>query len=336
MVEFINKEELVESIPMPKGARVSVFCNDKELLSKIGKKYRTSEDWCEDTLFALIYSDENAILNMYNATQRKINYILFGPSCTFSVLNKVLWRGTKPFCPTLAKPNAICLQSSEEDFFSALAFLCVRRLESAIRRVLNGEKIDEQELFSSFYKATVFDEQEIISSIIKECENCADEVDGLVQSLNALILLCRKEEKNLKREESVVLLARFLIKVYNVFVDLLPQTVIPTDYGKREEILADFFSTTLSYEEIPCEYEIRKNYFLLEKYREKLKLLCKNALCAIEFIIDKYESFRSDKGFCYGCDSEDYKLSIFASPSILVGNTLLQTIVRSGVGDEFL
>ena len=336
MVEFIKKEEIVERIGMPKGAKVSVFCNDDELLKQLGKKYRTSDVWCEDTLFALIYSNENAIFNIYNATQRKINYILFGPSCLAVFLNKVLWRGAKPFCPSLALPHAVCLQSSQEDFFSALSYFCVRRLERAIKRTLRGEDVSEEETFNVFHNARIEDEQAIIRSVIVEGEQNEDDVDGLVQSLSALTLLSRKEEKNLKRDESVVLLARYLIKVYNIFVDLLPQSVIPTDYGKREELLADFFAFSFSYGEIPSEYEIRQRYFLLEKYREKLKLLCKSALSAIELIKDKYESFRSDKGFCYGCDIEDCKLSIFISPSILAGNTLLQTLVQSGVGDEFL
>lgn len=336
MVEFIKREEIVDSITMPKGAKVTIFCNDEELKNQVSKKFRVSDGWCEDTSFALIYSDENAIFNIYNATQKKIKYILFGNDCLSVLLNKVLWRGSKPFCPTISLPVAICLQTLNENFYNALICLCVRKLESQIRRTLNGEAVNVEDAFRFFYSAQEKDEQAIIMNLINDGINCEDDIDGLVQSQTALTLLCKREEKNLKRAESLVLLARYVIKVYNIFVDILPRSIIPTDYATRDEVLSDFFSTSFSYENIPSEYEIRKSYYLLEKNQEKLSSLCSTALSAVEYLKDKYDSFRADKGYFYGCDVDDYKLSVFISPSLLAGNTLLQTLVQSGVGDDFL
>ena len=336
MVEFIKREEIIESIGMPKGAKISVFYDDEELLAHLGEKYRTSEKWCEDTLFALIYSDENAIFNIYNATQKKINYILFGPNCLSVFLNKVLWRGATPFCPTIALPTAICLQSNEENFYSAMVSLCVRRLENTMKLIIKGEQIDPKQTFNFFYNAQVADEQALLMNLFENGINSEDDVDGLVQAQTALTLLLKKEEKTLKRNESMVLLANYVIKVYNIFVEILPKVVIPTDYGNREDVLADFFNAPFYYVGIPSEYEIRKNYYLLEKNKEKLTVLCNDALCAVRYLKDRYDSFREDKGFFYGYDVEDCKLSVFISPSLLSGNTLLQTIVQSGVSDEFL
>ena len=146
-----------------------------------------------------------------------------------------------------------------------------------------------------------------------------------------------KEKNEFNRKDSVVLLAKYLAKVYNYFIKFQPRSIFPPDNNAREEALIEFFGVSSPcVRELKSEYEIRKTYYMLEQNTSVLASLWENVSRILDEIFAKHRLLVKDNGFCLEQICEDAKFASFMSPDLLLGDTLLSFIKDCGIAENFI
>lgn len=326
-----ESENLSQLINLPRGARVSVFGCDSSMQERLQTWYRTSDRWEEDSMFALIGNHDEWLSRAIEATEKQVEYGLILPSAITFFAERLVFCGAQPLIGNAREPKFIIELGDKGEFCVGLIRLAFSLCENALREELSGIDADITPLERLLAKPD--DWSRIVEFVVKTQTNGAD---GLTKSLGALILLLSKEEKRIKRDECVVLLASKLIKVYNIFVEYLPRVVFAPDNGARCDAIKEFLGCEPTIRKIKSEYEIQKRYYLLSKRKNKLLEIIVLTQRIIDFARDEYERTREDFGFCYGPDSEDIKFAIFLASDVINGETMLDFIKDCGIADAHI
>ena len=165
----------------------------------------------------------------------------------------------------------------------------------------------------------------------------AGRIDGLKQTESALTLLRAKEKNEFNRKDTIVLLAKYLSKVYNYFVKYQPTSLFAPNNNMREEALTEFFGVkSPKAREVVTEFEVRKFYYMLSHNAEVLQSLWDNVVKIVDKLFLEHKMFTENNGFCIEEISEDAKFAMFISPDLFDGQTLLSFIKDCGVADIFI
>jgi hypothetical protein len=328
---FIKSEEIVQNIKLPQASVIAVL-GVENASYELSKKYKVSDKINEDTRFAIIGEDNEAGVNAYKLSKRSIPFCLVGARPECLLLNDVLWNGVEPFVATMNEPEFMVVSNKSRK--ADLEF-CVRLIFAV------AEKIT-MDVIEKGYSDTVFPvglrKVEYVDDNLGELiEKVRGRVDGLKQAESALTLLKAKEKNKFERSDMVVLLAKYLSKVYNYFIRYQPQNIFPPDNNGREEALMEFFAVkTPKLRGMPSEFAVRKRYYMIEQNVKMLRSLWEEVCVIIDDLFCQHRMFTENNGFCIEQISEDAKFACFIAPDLLDGETLLSFIKDSGVADNFI
>ena len=331
---YVERENLLENVSYPKGSGIAVLGQNKEQFDDLEKTFALCDKTDEGTRFALVGECEPC-LNAYKLSCAKLPFCLMGSRPESAHLNNVLWTGTKPFVAPTLKPNFLVI--TKRDRREDLEFCA--RLIFAVAEKMTMEFIREGESKTTFplWLSSVDFLDERKEEALALALSVSDRVDGLKQAESALTLLKLKEKNEFNRKDAVVLLAKYLAKVYNYFIKYQPRSIFPPDNNAREEALTEFFGVS-----VPCvrgiksEYEIRKTYYMISLNASVLASLWENVSRILDEILGKHRTFAKDNGFCLEQICEDAKFAVFMSPDLLLGDTLLSFIKDCGVAEKFI
>ena len=293
----------------------------------------TSRYWQEDTAFALIYDLSDGVCFAYASSEKKVGYGVVGDSVIAFFLQNLAYHGVVPFFAQLKIPKLVCSRGVKNgSFYAGLIRLTVRESERLSRLALLGENPDFSLLDGIRESKT---EQEILRLVFERFETIMDETDGLLQAESALQLECKKRGKDIKRDEHAVLLAHMLIKVYNIFVEILPTPLFPPDVFLRSEMVIALLGG-VPLRGMQSDLVSRKRLFLLKKNSARLVSIWQRAQEDVGRYKEKYENTLPSLGFCLGERGVEYKRAIFLAPDLMDGDTLLTDIRNNGHADAFV
>ncbi len=332
---YVSRETLGQKIGFPQGSRIAVLGEDKSEFDDLLKQYKISDKTDVDTRFVILGEDKDVGLNAYRTVLKNLPYCVVGHRPENVFVNNVLWNGAIPFVADIGTPDFLVnLGKSKREDIEFIVRLIFAVAEKITVDVLNDGISD-----------TVFpvwlENENVLSESTKEtyclAKSMSKRVDGLKQAESALILLKVKEKKNFKRNDTVVLLAKYLAKVYNYFIKYQPTSIFPPDNNFREETLTEFFG--VSYPKVRAlrsEYEIRKRYYMLSQNCVFLQSLWDNVCKLIDKLLFRHRTYTENNGFCLEEICEDAKFATFTAPDLLEGETLLSFIKDCGVADRFI
>jgi hypothetical protein len=332
---YVRREKLQENIRFPQGSAVAILGENVENFDELESKFRLVCQTAEDTRFAIVGENNDASLNAYKLGLKQIPFCISGSRPENVFLNDVLWNGTVPFIPATNFPEFIVLTNKSKK--ADLEFCA--RLVFAI-----AEKIT-MEILSKGYSETVFPLWFSQSDFLRDheqeaCElahGVAGRIDGLKQAESALVLLRAKEKNEFNRSDAIVLLAKYLAKVYNYFIKYQPTTLFAPNNNMREDVLTEFFGVkTPNVRRIATEFEVRKFYYMMSHNTEILQSLWDNVDKIMDRLFLEHKMLTENNGFCLEEISDDAKFATFVSPDLLDGQTLLALIKDCGVADIFI
>ncbi|MBO5224572.1 MAG: hypothetical protein J6C23_08690 [Clostridia bacterium] len=330
---YVFREELEKNIGFPTGSAIAVIGADKERFYDL-KKYKICDKIDVDTRFAFVCGDKDTGLNAYRLTNKKIPFCIVDARPENVFVNDVLWNADVPFVSKIARPDFMV--KLNEDKKADIGF-CARLIFAV------AEKITV-EILSCGYSDTVFPPKFVLSDFLQDGEGVLEladkvmgRVDGLKQFESALTLLKVKEKSDFNRNDTVVLLAKYLAKVYNYFIKYQPSSVFPPDNNGREEALTEFFGVQRpNVRKTLTEFEVRKRYYMIAQNSKILTSLWNDVCDILDALFLKHRMFTENNGFCIEQISDDAKFALFMAPDILDGETLLSFIKDCGVADNFI
>jgi hypothetical protein len=318
----MERGELAEVLRLPEAAKVC-YAGGRDV-SEIRRRYRISKD-IDGADFVLCDDGGDGLLWAYKATKQGLKYGVLGDEKVF-YSRKVLWHGAQPFVASIGKPEFFAAADTDErERLAALIHYAFCLAEDASR------KIAERAIRSA-------------TDVISELDSLKDSgatdgfppESGLTQTQAAYRLLKMKENETFDADSSV-LLALSLVKVYNIFVDILPRFAFAPDYGARIFALKEFFGLKKTPETTASEYEINKRYYLIKRSRDELTSLWRKAEEVITVLTDRYADVLPSLGYGMGAgEKENAKFCVFMAPDVLYADTLLTFIRDSGAADGFI
>ncbi len=332
---YVRRENLHENIKYPQGSAIAVLGEDKELFDELEKNYRLKGETEEGVRFAIVGEDKDMGLNAYKLTLQKIPFCVLGSRPENIFLNDILWNGAVPFVSSIAEPEFMVItqrnQKSDIEFWARLVFAVAEKITVDILSKGYSETVFP--LWLSSVESWEDHEREVFGL----AKSVAGRIDGLKQTESALSLLRIKEKNEFRRGDTIVLLAKYLAKVYNYFVKYQPTSLFVPDNNMREDALTEFFGVkNPKVRNFASEFEIRKLYYMLTCNAEILLSLWSNVSEIVDGLFSKHRMFTENNGFCLEEVSEDAKFAMFMSPDLLDGQTLLSFIKDCGVADSFI
>lgn len=331
---YHNLTDIKEHIPFPKGSVITVLGKGEFDYDFLKNDYKIIREIQDDTRFVIVEQNGDFTLNMHLSSSLSKPYCVVGFRPENALILDVLWHKTNPFITRLSKPLFMVKTGKKkvEDimFCTRLIFA---HAEKITQEILSGKE-DDISVIDNFSLPLLDTSNEEIYALVQSVKG---RVDGLKQAESALLLLKIKEKRIFSCSDCLVLLAKYLAKVYNCFISDIPFSLFAPDNGQRIEILQEFFGIEKpSVRSVLSEYEIRKRYYLIEQNKEKLVCLWEKVSAFIQECFILIRPLTTDNGFCLEEHSEDIKFAMFLSPDILSGDTLLSFIKDCGIGDSFI
>jgi len=332
---YVRRENLQESIKFPQGSAIAVLGENLENFEELESKFRLVNHTAEDTRFAIIGEDKDTSLNAYKLGLKKIPFCISGSRPENMFLSDVLWNGAVPFIPSVTLPEFMIVTNNSKkadlEFCARLVFAVAEKI--TIEVLSKGHSETVFPLW--FSKPNFLTEHE--SEACELALSVAGRIDGLKQTESALTLLRAKEKNEFNRKDTIVLLAKYLSKVYNYFVKYQPTSLFAPNNNMREEALTEFFGVkSPKAREVVTEFEVRKFYYMLSHNAEVLQSLWDNVVKIVDKLFLEHKMFTENNGFCIEEISEDAKFAMFISPDLFDGQTLLSFIKDCGVADIFI
>ena len=331
---YVELADIKEHIPFPKASVITVLGKGEFDFYFLKNEYKIIRQIQDDTRFVIVEQNGDFTLNLFSVTNLSIPYCVVGARPENALILDVLWHKTNPFIARTKKPLFMVKTNGEraEDIM-----FCVRLIfalaEKLTQEILCGKEIDISDIDN--FSLSLLDTN--IDKILTYAQSVKGRVDGLKQAENTLLLLKIKEKKIFSCSDCLVLLAKYLAKVYNCFISDIPLSLFAPDNGQRIEILQEFFGIEKpNVRRVLSEYEIRKKYYLIQQNKEILGCLWQKVYSVIEECFNLIRPLTTDNGFCLETHSEDIKFAMFLSPDILSGETLLSFIKDCGIGDSFI
>lgn len=332
---YVLREDLTKNIKLPTGSSVAVIGGECSAFSDVAQQYKVKNKTDDGTRFAIVCDGKDAELNAYKISCKGIPYCFVSARPENLFLTNVLWKGAQPFVADTEFPDFLISESSSKKADLELS----ARLVFAV-----AEKITV-EILKNGYSETAFPLWLTSPDFIAEhreevyelAKSVSQDVDGLKQAESALLLLRTKEKNNFIRKDAVVLLAKYLSKVYNYFIKYQPSSLFPPDNNAREDALAEFFGVeSPTVRSTKSEFEIRKLYYMLAHNSKILGSLWDDVCGIMDRLFDGHRMYTENNGFCLEELSEDAKFAVFMAPDLLDGDSLLSFIKDSGIADSFI
>lgn len=331
---YIELVDIKEHIPFPKASVITVLGKGEFDFDFLKNEYKIIRQIQDDTRFVIVEQNGDFTLNLFSVTNLSVPYCVVGARPENALILDVLWHKTNPFIARIKNPLFMVKIGKERaedvNFCVRLIFALAEKLT---QEILSGKESNTSDIDN--FSFSLLDTN--IDKILTHLQSVKGRVDGLKQAENALLLLKIKEKRIFNSSDCLVLLAKYLAKVYNCFISDIPLSLFAPDNGQRIEILQEFFGIEKpSVRSVLSEYEIRKKYYLIQQNKEILERLWGKVCLVIEEGFNLIRPLTTDNGFCLEEHSEDIKFATFLSPDILSGETLLSFIKDCGIGDSFI
>ena len=111
---YKQKSEIENSVPFPKGSKVSILSDNNDEYENYFRGYKLSKTIDEDTRFVCIVQDNDCALNVHNASIRNLPFCLVGNQVESVFIRDVLWNETTPFLAKINEPIFIVKEEKDK------------------------------------------------------------------------------------------------------------------------------------------------------------------------------------------------------------------------------